>query len=296
MLRESANVNHYFTINGCYQTNQTGMFGIQPQSRGFSDCDGNERNSVIMMQSNWMRSAYALDKRFIGTTVVWKSVDGVELGRETFNESNLNNPFWNSVGSLLQSNSTYFVEATIGDEGELIFQITTKLYSWGLGRFGQPDNTGRFTYQFIECVDTDGDGYYDQIDFDPNDPNIFGDYDLDGIVDHLDDFPFDHGTVYSICKDVESGENVAINANFSKLDEFIHIVYGSEKGSVPQIHGYEFIETINEEPVEGTTKVLLDPSVNMNINEFKPEGDETLLSVVLKYREKYNEKGGKGKE
>ena len=296
MLRQSTNVNTYFTINGCYENHVSGMFGIQPGTRGFSDCDGNERNTVLMMQSNYMRGGYSLDKRFIGTTVVWKSVDGVELGKETFNESNLMNPFTNSVGSLLQANSTYFVEATIGEKGELIFQITTKLYSWGLGRFGQPDNTGRFTYQFIECVDTDGDGYYDQIDFDPNDPNIFGDYDLDGIADHLDDFPFDHGTVYSICKDAESGENVAINANFSKLDEFIHIVYGEEKGGAPQIHGYEFIETINEEPVAGTTKVLLDPSSNMRINEFHPEGDETLLSRVLAYRGKYNEKGGKGKE
>ena len=293
MLRQSINVNHYLVINGVYENHVLGMFGLNTHSRGFADCDGNERNTIFAMSSNYMRGAYALDKRFIGKTVVWKSVDGVELGRETFNESNLVNPFTNSVGSLLQSNSTYFVEATIGDEGEFIFQITTKLKSWGFGRFGQPDNTGRFSYQFIECVDTDGDGYYDQIDFDPNDPNVFGDYDLDGIADHLDDFPFDHGTVYSICKDVESGENVAINANFSKLDEFILIVYGEEKGSAPQVHGYEFIETINEEPVAGTTKVLLNPSNNMNISEFTPEGDETLLSRVLEYRAKYSEKGGK---
>ena len=204
------------------------------------------------------------------------------------------------VGGLLDNYSTYFVKASIGDEGEIIFQITNESRAWGFGRFGQPDNTGKFSYQFTECVDTDGDGYYDQIDFDPNDPNIFGDYDLDGIVDHLDDFPFDHGTVYSICKDIESGENVAINANFSKLGEFMHSVYAEEKGGAPVRKGYEFVETINEEPVADTTKVLLNPSDNMRIDPFEAEGDETLLSRLLRYREKDNakgkEKGGKGEK
>ena len=296
-IRASADVNHYLSINGLYQGSQLYQFGVNPQARGFMDCDGDERSNVLMVYSHYLKHNFGIDKRFIGTTVVWKSVDGVELGRQTFNESNLANPFTESVGKLLDNYSNYFVRASIGDEGEIIYQITNELRSWGFGRFGQPDATGKFSYEFTECVDTDGDGYYDQIDFDPNDPNIFGDYDLDGIVDHLDDFPFDPGTVYSICKDVESGENVAINANFSKLDEFMHSVYPTEKGGTTVRKGYEFVKTINEEPAAGTTKVLLNPSDNMRIDPFHAEGDETLLTRLSQYREKDNAKSkGKGGE
>ncbi len=291
MLEQNAQAEVRLCIGGVYFEGSHKQFGLESYTRGYLDCSGDTRSNIFTLQSYHMiGSNYIQHKGLEGLEVVWKSVDGSELQRHTF-ASGEYNPFKVVMSNTIDSNSQYFVEVTFGEEGELICQFTTKMKSWGLGRFGQPDANGKFNYQYYNCVDSDGDGFYDLIDFDPQDPNIYADYDLDGISDSVDAFPFSPGTLYSIVRNVENDELMAINANFSDKEFFSLVIYGSEKGAGATVNGFEFIETIITEPINDESKLLLNPSQNINCDTANDKN--TLISRVVEMRAKYNEKDGK---
>jgi hypothetical protein len=287
-------VNTYLCVNGIVSSNYNLNFGVNTQTRGYEDCDGNARSHVFQLYRNGLSNSQSMGNHWDGKTIILKDVNGDELSRQTINssESGRLNSFWSVGSSDSLGGNTYFVEVSFEESGEIVVQFTTKLMSWGLGRFGQPLEDGEFNYTYYNCVDTDGDEFYDQIDFDPTDPNIYGDFDMDGLADNIDAFPFTVEESYSLVKDIESGEEVAINANFSEYDYFTIRIYGEEKGSTPEVNGYQFLSI--SENAGGNIIISLDTSKNINVNS--SEDEAKTLSNVLETREKYNEKGGKGKK
>ena len=68
-------------------------------------------------------------------------------------------------------------------------------------------------------------------------------------------------------------------------------IFAGEKGSGAQVYGFEYIETIITEPINGETIIQLNPSQNINVNLGTKE---SVLRIIPEARAKYNEKGGKG--
>ena len=64
-------------------------------------------------------------------------------------------------------------------------------FTYGNGGDACPTVPGTSTIDRRGCIDSDGDGYSDEGDDFPNDPDEYLDTDGDGIPDHADAFPFD---------------------------------------------------------------------------------------------------------
>ena len=309
-----------FVIGGVWQRGGQENAGLNTNNaRGYKDCTGMERSDVFELQSGNMKgNPVVLHSGWLNKTVIWKDIEGEEITRYTFNTL-VKNPFMNDVGPLLDNWSTYFVKISLSESGEIIIQFTTDKKQNGINTFMSPDENGKWTgMQTADCADTDGDGFPDVIDFDPNDPNVYFDYDMDGQHDLIDQFPWDsiHPT-WTIVEDVETGEECAFNINLSNLesDYFTIVNYGErsseggkgEKGE-PEffegpikevlelaqnnttVYGYKFKEVSNLNPTLGITRKILTAKTAFDVRTWSTE--EEVLERTLEMRDKYTGKGG----
>ena len=293
--RYAGYVDTYGCVEGVLLTNVESRtnFGFGEPSRGYSDCSGSERSHVIVKSAYNLRVGWTISDHWDGYKIILKDSAGSILHSE-IQQGGSASVIANAFATHIGTDGSYMLEYTLDVEAkELTIQHVLKGYHGGLGQFGIAEDGGTFSWDWEVCLDSDNDGFYDEIDLDPNDPNLWGDYDGDGIDDDNDPFPFDVGTVYSILENVETLEKIAYNVNMTNFmeedEEFILLVYPEKGGkeSGPSLTLFTISEIIHEET--DLPKASLSGNWSFNVIS---EGDVG-LDVLNEMKQKYSEKGGK---
>ena len=298
-LNNLGNARLHFFVNGIAIQDgiQRYNFGLRGYTTGYADCDGIERSRVLTVSGYDLGINWRAESHWEGMNIIFKDSNGTEMCNETIGSVN---PIANAFASAgLATNKQYLIEVTIDAESNTItLQHVLGGYHGGVGRYGVADENGAWNWDWSDCTDTDGDGFYDQVDVDPNDPGFWKDWDFDGLPDSVDPYPYDEGVAYTTVEDLETGEIVAYNADMTKWvsedEEFIYVLYPAEGGkgkgeeTPPTLHAYKVLSSYTESP-DGVTKLTLNG--NWRINNIEPGSDT--IEMLNAYRSKY---AGKGKK
>ena len=312
LWRDRYSVSYYICIGGQLFNNSRGYadFNLR-EIQGWENCDGLERSKVMLGNNTYFANQFytaELDPAFNGWSLSMENLNGekttVSLDEynsyfDIFRKDGVDHQLGQKVIQYLASNQSgwgrYLWETNVDFENKVLsFKMVTSGYASGLGMFGiTTDVNGKFNYEQELCLDTDGDGVYDQIDGWPNDPSYSYDYDGDGLPDETDPFPYDIDPTYSILTDLINGGNFAIPTSMVKFlngySEFVYVIE-DKAGPVVKALSFDGVSSTND---EGYPELALTSQTRIIADEKMVEHYGGAVPMAQELMSKYNEKGGK---
>ncbi len=312
LWRDRYYVMYYICIGGQLFNNNRNYsdFGLR-NIQGWKDCDGLERSKVMLANNSYFTNQFytaefgpefkgwSLSMENLTGEKITVSLDDYDSYFDVFRKDGVDHQLGQKVIQYLSSNQSawgrYLWETNVDFENKVLsFKMVTSGYARGLGMFGiTTDVNGKFNYEQELCLDTDGDGVYDQIDGWPNDPSYSYDYDGDGVPDEIDPFPYDIDPTYSILTDLINGGNFVIPTSMVKFlngySEFVYVIE-DKAGPVVKALSFDGVSSTND---EGYPELALTSQTRIIADEKMAEHYGGAVLMAQELMSKYNEKDGK---
>ena len=312
LWRERYYVSYFICIEGELMngSNRTYSNFELGQFQGWKDCDGLERSKVALVSNSYFTNQFytaEINPAFKGWSLSMEnltgekttvSLDDYDSYFDVFRPEGVNqlSPI---IIQYLNSNQSgwgrYLWETNVDFENKVLsFKMVTSGFARGLGIIGiTTDVNGKFNYEQELCLDTDGDGVYDQIDGWPNDPAYSYDYDGDGLPDETDPFPYDIDPTYSILTDLINGGNFVIPTSMVKfLNGYSEFVYVIEDKAGPVIKALSF-DGVSSTNDEGYPELALTSETRIYADEKMADHYGGAVPMAQSLMSKYDEKGKK---